>query len=200
MTLCEFICCPISKWTNNIPIFHDILWFDARYVQFSANSLFLFGVPVSFCKNAVFLVFEPSWAPLPCWVSTAAHALHSMPSGQAGRDNSPPGHINSTVRTMPPSCQLPSASIPDPERQRGERKTEREPIEREIKRRKIKPTLVVSVDVGLAEVITECGSLDLNPRASERRHLCYYKVQEFIGEKWRRSSETSGLPIQHGCC
>lgn len=32
----------------------------------------------------------------------------------------PRGHINSTVRTMPPSCQLPSASIPTRERERRE--------------------------------------------------------------------------------
>lgn len=72
-------------------------------------------------------------------------ALHSVPSGQAHRDSIPRVTLTWTVRTMPPSCQLPSASIPTSERRKrggrvrargwDSRKDEKR-VEREGKNRK----------------------------------------------------------------
>lgn len=66
-----------------------------------------------FFPRSFLVVFGPSHP-----LSTMKHfALCAIRPGIHGRH--PRGHINSTVRTKPPSCQLPSASIPTAEKERG---------------------------------------------------------------------------------
>lgn len=96
-------------------------------MQFFENSLLFFlqnpyyfaslGLPP--CTAVLFFVFTPLGL---------SHRLSTMkrfafcairPSIQGQH---PWGHINSTVRTMPPSCQLPSASIPSRERERRKKR------------------------------------------------------------------------------
>lgn len=85
----------------------------------------------SSCKNtssilhlSVYLhaqLFSPHFFLTPLGLS---HPLSTMKCfafctiGPSTQGQHPRGHINSTVRTMPPSCQLPSASIPSRERER----------------------------------------------------------------------------------
>ena len=86
-----------------------VLLVKERFYCFASRSL----PPCTAAFSFFSLPFWPSALIIHDEARFAFSAIRPSTQGQL-----PPGHINSMVRTMPPSCQLPSASIPTREKER----------------------------------------------------------------------------------